>query len=85
MSIGRLLSLGIRREVKNKWERRVPLTPSHVQKLVKDLNATVYVQPSTKRIFPDSAYVQVTSDLYPSSFSWSIFIESSTKYRLVLV
>ena len=26
--------IGIRREDKNKWERRVPLTPSHVKELV---------------------------------------------------
>ncbi len=53
------LALGIRREVKNQWERRVPLTPSHIEKLVKDYNATVYIQPSTKRIYPDAAYSAV--------------------------
>jgi alpha-aminoadipic semialdehyde synthase len=57
----RSISIGIRRESKNKWERRVPLTPAHVEKLVKDDHATVYVQPSTKRIFPDSAYKDVFS------------------------
>ena len=25
--------IGIRREDKNKWERRVPLTPSHIKEL----------------------------------------------------
>ena len=53
------LALGIRREIKNQWERRVPLTPGHIEKLVKDYNATVYVQPSTKRIYPDAAYSAV--------------------------
>ena len=30
--IGRVI--GLTREVYNKWERRVPLTPSHVEQLV---------------------------------------------------
>ena len=51
-----LLSVAIRREDKNHWERRVPLTPDHVERLVKDVGAKVYVQPSSKRVFPDSKY-----------------------------
>ena len=53
------VSFGIRRELKNKWERRVPLTPIHVENLVKDYKAKVYVQPSTKRIYPDASYERV--------------------------
>ncbi|KAJ3295229.1 hypothetical protein HK104_002890 [Borealophlyctis nickersoniae] len=65
-----LLSLGIRREDKNHWERRVPLTPDHVEKLTKEVGARVYVQPSSKRVFPDQKYEQagalVQEDLSPA-------------------
>jgi alpha-aminoadipic semialdehyde synthase len=59
--------LGIMSETYNKWERRAPLCPEHVHKLLErnlassDKNATiqkVLVQPSTKRIFTDIEYEQ---------------------------
>ncbi len=56
-----VITFGIRKESKNKWERRVPLSPFHVEKLVKDYQAKVIVQPSTHRIFPDQAYLKVTT------------------------
>ncbi|KAJ2351359.1 hypothetical protein GGF43_004056, partial [Coemansia sp. RSA 2618] len=37
--------LGIRREDKNRWERRVALTPAHVKRLIKETGARVLVQP----------------------------------------
>ncbi|KAH6597557.1 hypothetical protein BASA61_003126 [Batrachochytrium salamandrivorans] len=52
------VSIGIRREGKNRWERRVPLVPSHVLHLTKDLGATVYIQPSSKRVISDDLYRQ---------------------------
>ena len=62
-------SIGIRREDKNPWERRVPLTPSHVGRLIADHGIKVYVQPSTQRAFPDKAFVEagavVQEDLSP--------------------
>lgn len=62
--------IGILREVKNKWERRVPLTPSDVEILVKQ-GIQVLVQPSTKRIFTDQEFRKagavVTEDLTPAS------------------
>jgi alpha-aminoadipic semialdehyde synthase len=61
--------LGIRREDKNKWERRVPLAPEHVRKLVAD-GVRVIVQPSKLRIFPDAAYrdagAELCEDLSPA-------------------
>ena len=53
------IAFGISRELKNKWERRVPLTPFHVEKLIKDYHADVYIQPSTQRIYPDASYARV--------------------------
>ncbi|KAJ3101305.1 hypothetical protein HDU96_010059 [Phlyctochytrium bullatum] len=60
---GKLLSLGIRREDKNRWERRVPLVPDHVERLVKELGVKVYVQPSTKRVIPDDKYAEVGAEI----------------------
>ncbi|KAJ3074901.1 hypothetical protein HDU98_009870 [Podochytrium sp. JEL0797] len=50
------LTLGIRREDKNHWERRVALLPEHVERLRQDLGVTVLVQPSLKRVVPDDKY-----------------------------
>jgi saccharopine dehydrogenase (NAD+, L-lysine forming) len=62
-------ALGIRREDKYQWERRAPLTPSHVARLVREWGLDVYVQPSTLRVFPDDAYreagAKVQEDLSP--------------------
>ena len=48
--------VGIRREDKNFWERRVPLTPDQVESLIRAHGIEVYVQPSEQRTFPDDAY-----------------------------
>ncbi|KAJ3203898.1 hypothetical protein HDU82_006220 [Entophlyctis luteolus] len=53
------LSLAIRREDKNRWERRVPLLPDHVERLVQDLGTKVLIQPSLKRVVPDEKYSEV--------------------------
>jgi saccharopine dehydrogenase (NAD+, L-lysine-forming) len=49
-------AIGIRREDKNQWETRVPLTPEQVRTLVEREGVTVEVQPSPIRTFPDKAY-----------------------------
>lgn len=48
--------IGIRREDKNRWERRVPLTPTHVAELVQRHGVRVRVQSSSLRAFPEQAY-----------------------------
>jgi alpha-aminoadipic semialdehyde synthase len=48
--------IGIRREDKNKWERRVPLTPEHVKKLNDEHSIEVTVQPSEIRAFSNKNY-----------------------------
>lgn len=45
--------LGIRREDKNKWERRAPISPCHVRELVKR-GVRVIVQPSRIRCHSDA-------------------------------
>ncbi len=51
-----MADLGIRREDKNPWERRAPLTPGHVEELVRRQGRSVVVQPSERRIYPDADY-----------------------------
>ncbi|KAI8889066.1 hypothetical protein K501DRAFT_209009 [Backusella circina FSU 941] len=48
--------IGIRCEDKSRWERRAPLTPESVKKLIQETQTKVYVQPSTKRIFTNESY-----------------------------
>lgn len=64
-------SIGILREGKNKWERRVAITPSEVKKLV-DRNIRVLIEPCERRVFKDLDYQQagaiITNDLSSSSF-----------------
>ncbi len=52
------MRIGIRREDKNEWERRTPLTPEGVGRLLKD-GIETWLQPSSIRIFPDQAYRDV--------------------------
>src|ERR1051326_8294500 len=52
-----VMKVGLRREDKNEWERRVPLTPDHVASLVRQ-GLQIVVQPSSIRIFKDEEYRQ---------------------------
>lgn len=60
--------IGIRREDKNRWERRAPLTPDHVAELTRH-GVPVAVEPSPIRVFPDEAYraagARILDDLSP--------------------
>lgn len=64
-------AIGIRREDKYEWERRVPLTPSHVERLTREHGLKVYIQPSSVRVFSNEAYLEagasVQEDLSPCS------------------
>jgi len=59
--------IGIRREDKSKWERRVPLVPGHVEQLQEKHDIEVWAQPSEIRVFPDQDYrdagCRITEDL----------------------
>lgn len=48
--------IAIRREDNSVWERRAPLSPNHVAKLVKE-GVKVLVQVSNRRAYPEQAYV----------------------------
>ncbi len=67
--------IGIRREDKNQWERRAPLAPAHVGRLVSH-GLEIVVQPSDIRIFRDDEYVRfgaiVSEDLSDCSLVLAI-------------
>jgi len=48
--------LGIRREDKNQWERRVPIAPRHIQELKNQHNIDTIIQPSKIRAFSNEEY-----------------------------
>jgi saccharopine dehydrogenase (NAD+, L-lysine-forming) len=50
--------IGIRREDKNKWERRAPLIPEDVKELKENHKIDVILQPSPIRIFSDDDYLK---------------------------
>jgi len=50
--------IAVRRETKSPLERRTPITPDLVGRLVKGYGIEVLVQPSARRIFPDNEYVR---------------------------
>ena len=59
--------LGIRREDKNKWEKRVPITPEHLREMKNNHNIESIVQKSPIRVFTDKEYekkgIKVRDDL----------------------
>ena len=68
--------IGIRREDKNQWERRVPLIPSHVRELIQNNPLEVWLQPSSIRVFSDQDYLRegarIEEDLLPCSIVFAI-------------
>jgi len=60
-------TIGIRRESKYPTEKRAPLTPNQVKKLIEDANLNVLVESSTQRVFTDEEYeragAKITGDL----------------------
>lgn len=55
--------IGIRREDKNQWERRVPLTPADVKELKEKFGIKTVIQPSKIRIFKDEEYENVGAEV----------------------
>ena len=63
-------TIGIRREDKNEWERRVPLVPDDVRWLKEKHGVRTLIQPSAIRTFRDEEYrragAEVSEDLGPA-------------------
>lgn len=55
-------SIGIRREEKNKWERRCALTPKEVGNLIKK-GIKVVVEPSNNRCYSDEEFKAVGAEI----------------------
>lgn len=68
--------IGIRQEDAYQEEKRAPLTPDHVAKLVRDSALRVVVGPSPKRCFADAEYQQagaeVSADLSPCTVVFGV-------------
>eukprot|EP00469_Lotharella_globosa_P003596 CAMPEP_0167809252 /NCGR_PEP_ID=MMETSP0111_2-20121227/23682_1 /TAXON_ID=91324 /ORGANISM="Lotharella globosa, Strain CCCM811" /LENGTH=1087 /DNA_ID=CAMNT_0007707599 /DNA_START=60 /DNA_END=3323 /DNA_ORIENTATION=+ len=54
--------IGIVKETYNAWERRSPLTPAHVRRLVKS-GIRVLVEPSALRVFSDSDFAEAGAEI----------------------
>ena len=55
--------IGIRREDKNEWEKRVPLVPADLRWLKEKHGIQAIVQPSKLRIFSDEEYRQAGAEI----------------------
>ena len=68
--------IGIRREDKSIWERRVPIIPEHARQLQEENDIEVWVQPSDIRVFREEEYaqagVQVEEDLSACSVVFAV-------------
>ena len=52
-------AIGIRREDKNEWERRVPIIPADVRRLKETHGIHTIVQPSAIRVFSDEERIRL--------------------------
>jgi len=57
--------IGIRREDKNRWERRAPLVPADIKRLVREQGFEFIVQPSPIRIYRDEQFAGAGCELNP--------------------
>ena len=68
--------IGIRHEDKYEMEKRAPLTPKHVERLVKQKKLDIVVQTSGKRIFTDDEYskagAEISNDLKKCSVIFGV-------------
>ena len=55
--------IGIRHEDKYVMERRAPLTPGHVERLIKGKKLDIIVQTSAKRVFSDQEYINAGASI----------------------
>ncbi len=67
-------TLGIRREDKNAWERRVPVTPETVRRLVSDHGIAVEVEHFPRRVFSDAAFADAGATLVDDCFGADLVV-----------
>jgi alpha-aminoadipic semialdehyde synthase len=66
--------IAVRRETKSPMERRTPVTPDLVARLVKGPGVEVLVQPSPRRVFPDKEYVRAGATMAESLADASVIL-----------
>ncbi len=70
------IRIGIRREDKSIWERRVPIVPEHARQLQEENDIEVWVQPSDIRVFREEEFaqagIQVKEDLSACSVVFAV-------------
>lgn len=70
------VTIGIRREDKNQWERRVPLVPTDLATLQRDNDLRFIVQPSAIRVYGDddfrTAGITVGEDLSSAAIVFAV-------------
>lgn len=49
-------TIGLRREDKNEWEKRVPIIPADAEELIEQNNLKIIAQPSKIRVFSEEEY-----------------------------
>jgi alpha-aminoadipic semialdehyde synthase len=57
--------IGLVRETKNEWERRVPIIPRDIRGLISKLGIVMSVQPSANRIFEDKLFLEAGAQVIP--------------------
>jgi saccharopine dehydrogenase (NAD+, L-lysine-forming) len=66
-------TIGIRREDKNEWERRAPITPDGVARLAR-MGIAVQVQPAPRRVYSDAEYAQAGATVDEDLSSCSVVL-----------
>ena len=64
--------IGIRHEDKYVMERRAPLTPKHVERLIKHKKLDFVIQSSPKRVFTDDEYRKAGAEVSPDLAKCSV-------------
>lgn len=64
--------IGIRHEDKYVMERRAPLTPKHVERLIKHKKLDFVIQSSPKRVFTDDEYRKAGAEVAPDLSKCSV-------------
>ncbi|MHC1707959.1 MAG: bifunctional lysine ketoglutarate reductase /saccharopine dehydrogenase family protein [Bacteroidales bacterium] len=66
--------IGIRHEDRYRMERRAPLTPRHVEYLVRHKKLDIVVQKSPKRIFSEEEYIKAGAEISDSLEKCSVIL-----------
>ena len=68
------ISIGIVRETKSIWEKRTPLIPADIKKLIAKYPIDIFVQPSEKRIYSNDEYIEAGAIVQEDLSNCSILV-----------